>query len=206
MLPFTNYKIFDCIITFTYLDNGSIDSFTREIMELRNKSSDLDTEVLDITNDTLDANEQRKRAHTMINNACIEKEKLQLQLGEYENHIETISNLKVYQYNEEQSDLNLKKQLLSNLPELIPNAEGLSRSTEVINDIFSNYRATLKRLELLKQENNDLNNKVNQERLLKDIQKLELAFSTNYSQTINKDTFETDKHLLYHPGKLRFYS
>lgn len=56
---------------------------------------------------------------------------------------------------------------------MIPDTEELSVSNEIINEVFSNYRATLQRLEVLKEDNIELNRKANQDRLFQDIKNLD---------------------------------
>ena len=56
---------------------------------------------------------------------------------------------------------------------MIPDTEELSVSNEIINEVFSNYRATLQRLEVLKEDNIELNRKANQDTLFQDIKNLD---------------------------------
>jgi len=48
---------------------------------------------------------------------------------------------------------------------MIPNFEGLSRSSETLNEIFVNYTSALFRVEKLKEQNNEIKLRIDQEKV-----------------------------------------
>lgn len=149
--------------------NGSIDSFTREIDELKAKSKELDSNILDIKESLVEGGEEKTKVRKEMHNSYTEKERLALSLKELNYNIQAHKDLQEVDIGKE---MDLKKQILAELPEIIPDAEGLSRSNEIVAELFNNYNSTMKRLEQLTEENADLNRKNNQERIFQDIQNL----------------------------------
>ena len=64
----------------------------------------------------------------------------------------------------------MRKILIDSLPEMMPESEDETKALEVVNEIFTNYMANLYRLEKLREQNKELKNKQDEERIVEDIQ------------------------------------
>lgn len=151
--------------------NGSIDSFTKEITDLKSKWKELN-ELKEVLCDEIANSDQNAAVKNKMQISFCEKEKKNNELKDIEHNIEMIKDLKEYS---NKGDFNTKKKLQSDLKEMLPDSENndvVSAQKSVIDELFNNYSSTLQRLEQLKEENQELNRKNDQERLFQDIQNL----------------------------------
>lgn len=149
--------------------NGSIDTFTKEIFDLKSRCRDLDDELLKLRRQTMQIEEKNRDVKHTLHNSYAEKEKLRLKISDIENNINLLQEANI-SYTEPVDFTILKTTLMENLPQMLPEGEDYLKSSEVIKEIFDNYVASQYRLEKLKEKNKELTNKVDEEKIIDDIQ------------------------------------
>mmetsp|Transcript_37810 Transcript_37810/g.43444 ORF Transcript_37810/g.43444 Transcript_37810/m.43444 type:complete len:163 (-) Transcript_37810:426-914(-) len=75
--------------------NGSIDSFTREIVELKAKIKDLDDDILKVKKQSILLDDKNRSMRHKMHNSIANKEKIRLKIIETENNIDLIHESKV---------------------------------------------------------------------------------------------------------------
>ena len=128
----------------------------RKFSDLKGRVRYLDDEILKLNKRACRLKDQNKDVQHRLHATVADREKVKLKtklLGD------AVVDEDKHRPVETGEELRLKNTLLQMLPELIPNAEGLSRSNELIKELFVNYGNSKYRLEKLKQENFDMNNK-----------------------------------------------
>ena len=155
--------------------NGSIDNFTKEIFTLKAKWRDLDDELLMLRRQTIQIEEKNRDVKHKLHNSYAEKEKVRLKISDIENSINLIQESNI-SYNEPVDMTILKTTLMENLPQMLPESEDYLKSSELIDEIFTNYMACQYRLEKLKEKNKEFASKIDEEKIIEDIQNNVILF------------------------------
>lgn len=144
--------------------NGSIDSYTNEIVDLKARVRILDDEIAKLKKKSTKLEDDNKELQHKLHVTYAEREKLKLRIEIMNKNLENHSKKSMkYANNMPPNLIQLKQQLLGSLSDLIPNPENHSRYSEIINEIFENYSFTKDRIEKLKEENFEFSNKFEDE-------------------------------------------
>jgi chromosome segregation ATPase len=144
--------------------NGSIDSFTHEIVDLKERVRILENEIAKLKKKSTKLEEDNKVLQHKLHVTIAERERLKLRIEIMNKNIDNYSKKSMkYANNMPPNLIKLKQELLGSLNDLIPNPENHSRYSEVINEIFENYSYTKERIEKLKEENFEFSNKFDDE-------------------------------------------